>query len=56
VRITLAEDPVESYLSTRKPAAEPSPDSTDWVSILKWVAFIFVLLQLFWWVVPALHR
>ena len=56
VKITLAEDPVESYLATRKPSPELSPDSTDWVPILKWVAFAFVLLQLFWWLAPALHR
>jgi serine/threonine-protein kinase len=57
LKITLAEDPVESYLSTRKPTVEaPSNDSFDWLSILKWAALVFVLLQLFWWLVPALGR
>ncbi len=57
LKISLAEDPVESYLSTRKPAPEvPSTDDTNWLSILKWVALVFVLLQLFWWLAPGLGR
>ncbi len=56
VKITLAEDPVETYLASRKTSAEPGPDGVDWVTVVKWVAFIFVLLQLFWWLAPALSR
>jgi serine/threonine-protein kinase len=56
VKISLAEDPVESYLASRKAAAEAKPEATDWLAILKWVAFIFLLLQLFWWMAPALSR
>ena len=56
VKITLAEDPVETFLASRKAITEPRPDETDWVTILKWVVFVFVLLQLFWWLTPALSR
>lgn len=56
VKIALAEDPVETYLASRKSRASLRNDSTDWVMILKWVAFVFVLLQLFWWLVPALSK
>jgi serine/threonine-protein kinase len=56
VKISLAEDPVESYLASRKATAASGPEGTDWLSILKWVALIFMLLQLFWWMVPVLSR
>ncbi|MFN7958307.1 MAG: serine/threonine-protein kinase [Holophagaceae bacterium] len=56
VKITLAEDPVETFLASRKASTEPQADETDWVTILKWVVIIFVLLQLFWWLAPALSR
>ncbi len=56
LKIALAEDPVESYLASRKPAAEFQPEGTDWASIFKWVAFVFVLLQLFWWLAPSLSK
>jgi len=56
LKISLAEDPVESYLASRKTHSEPRPDDTDWVSVLKWAAFVFVLLQLFWWLAPFLSR
>ncbi len=56
-RITLAEDPVETYLAARPPVqATPPPPRTDWFRILKWVALVFILLQLFWWLAPALAR
>lgn len=56
VKISLAEDPVESYLATRKTAGDAQPEGTNWVSILKWVALLFLLLQLFWWMAPSLAR
>ena len=56
VKITLAEDPVESYLASRKARMHPKPEGTDWVTILKWVALTFLLLQLFWWLAPVLSR
>ncbi len=56
LKIALAEDPVESYLASRKAPAGTSPGQIDWVRILKWAAFIFVVLQLFWWLAPAISR
>lgn len=56
VKITLAEDPVESYLATRKHRIQPGEEGTDWVMVLKWVALAFILLQVFWWLAPALAR
>ena len=56
VKISLAEDPVESYLASRKATADARPPGTDWPSVLKWVALVFLLLQLFWWLAPALSR
>ena len=56
VKISLAEDPVETYLASRKTRLDPLPDRTDWASILKWVVFAFLLLQLFWWLAPALSK
>lgn len=56
-KITLAEDPVETYLSARKPARrEHRGSSTDWGQVLKWIVVAFVVLQLFWWLAPALSR
>lgn len=55
-KITLAEDPVATYLASRKLHTDADPDPTDWVWILKWVALTFLLLQLFWWLAPALSR
>jgi len=56
-KITLAEDPVETYLSTRKPARRVRHgDGTDWGQVLKWIVVAFVVLQLFWWLAPALGR
>ena len=56
VKITLAEDPVETYLSTRRTRDEPRSESTDWAPILKWVVLAFLVLQLFWWLAPALSN
>ena len=56
VKISLAEDPVESYLASRKPAPEQRPEGTDWVTVIKWVGLVFLLLQLFWWLSPTLSR
>jgi serine/threonine-protein kinase len=56
VKISLAEDPVATYLASRKAKVGPKAEGTDWVSILKWVAFIFLVLQLFWWLAPFLSR
>jgi len=56
VKIKLAEDPVESYLANRKASADARSEGTDWLRILKWVVVLFVLLQLFWWMVPSLAR
>jgi serine/threonine-protein kinase len=56
MKITLAEDPVETYLASRKATADAGPEGTDWVPILKWVTLAFLLLQLFWWLAPALSR
>jgi serine/threonine-protein kinase len=54
VKISLAEDPVESYLASRKPTTlAPEREGTDWVRILKWVGLTFLLLQLFWWLAPV---
>lgn len=58
-KITLAEDPVESYLSTRRSRqaqGDTRPAGTDWVHVLKWIAVTFLVLQLFWWLLPALGR
>lgn len=55
-KITLAEDPVESYLATRRHHSQPGEEGTDWVRVLKWVAVAFILLQIFWWMAPALAR
>jgi hypothetical protein len=55
-KIGLAEDPVESYLATRKTSEDAGSDGTDWLRILKWVALLFLLLQLFWWMAPSLAR
>ena len=55
VKISLAEDPVESYLASRKPKTQaPEREGTDWVRVLKWVGLTFLLLQLFWWLAPVL--
>ena len=56
VKITLAEDPVQTYLSTRRQVRESSPQGTDWGRVLKWVVVAFAVLQLFWWLAPALSR
>jgi len=54
-KIRLAEDPVETYLASRKTMSNASrPEGMDWVLILKWVGLTFLLLQLFWWLVPVL--
>jgi hypothetical protein len=55
-KISLAEDPVESYLAARKASADAGSEGTDWLRILKWVALLFLLLQLFWWMAPSLAR
>ncbi len=57
VKIDLAEDPVASYLTTirRRPIHSPE-EGTDWGRVLKWVVLLFLLLQLFWWLVPFLAR
>jgi serine/threonine-protein kinase len=55
VKISLAEDPVQSYLASRKPTAHATKsERMDWVLVLKWVGLTFLLLQLFWWLVPVL--
>ena len=55
VKISLAEDPVESYLASRKTLSHAAkPGGMDWVQVLKWVGLTFLLLQLFWWLVPVL--
>jgi serine/threonine-protein kinase len=56
VKIGLAEDPVETYLASRKTMSNTSkPEGgMDWVLVLKWVGLTFLLLQLFWWLVPLL--
>ena len=54
VKIDLAEDPVETYLATRKRPLYSPEEGTDWFRVLKWVIVLFVLLQLFWWLAPAL--
>ena len=56
LKISLAEDPVESYLASRKSILDVRPDGTNWGSILKWVVLVFLILQLFWWLAPALSR
>ncbi len=56
VKISLAEDPVESYLAGQKASADAKPEGPDWLSILKWVVLLFLLLQLFWWMAPSLAR
>jgi len=56
VKIALAEDPVESYLTSRKRRAQDRQEPTDWIWILKWAALTFLLLQVFWWLAPALSR
>jgi serine/threonine-protein kinase len=55
VKISLAEDPVESYLASRKHTIQVTKsERMDWVQVLKWVGLTFLLLQLFWWLVPVL--
>lgn len=57
VKITLAEDPVESYLSTRKRtrhSVRGEGSGTNWGQVLKWFVLAFIVLQLFWWLAPAL--
>jgi len=55
VKISLAEDPVESYLASRKPTTHaPKSEGMNWVQILKWVGLTFLVLQLFWWLAPVL--
>lgn len=56
VKIDLAEDPVQTYLSTRRRTGELRPVGTDWGRVLKWIVVAFVVLQLFWWLAPALSR
>jgi serine/threonine-protein kinase len=56
VKIHLAEDPVESYLTSRKPPPDPKPEGPDWLRILKWVALTFLVLQAFWWLAPVLAK
>lgn len=59
LKIALAEDPVESYLSTQKRSrhqAGSHGSGTNWGQILKWVVLAFIVLQLFWWLAPALAR
>jgi hypothetical protein len=56
LKISLAEDPVETYLSSRKARPDAGPEPTDWWWILKWVGLLFVVLQLFWWLMPAISR
>ncbi len=56
LKISLAEDPVESYLASRKHVMDYRSDGTNWGSILKWAVLVFLLLQLFWWLAPALSR
>ena len=56
VKIALAEDPVASYLTTRRRRIHVPEEGTDWMRVLKWVLLLFVLLQLFWWLAPALSR
>jgi serine/threonine-protein kinase len=59
-KITLAEDPVETYLSSTRRASQYQRHSadtgTDWSQVLKWVIVAFVVLQVFWWLAPALAR
>ncbi|HJV38764.1 MAG TPA: serine/threonine-protein kinase [Geothrix sp.] len=59
LKIALAEDPVESYLSTRKRAGRQAGSDgpgTNWGQVLKWIVLAFIVLQLFWWLAPALSR
>jgi serine/threonine-protein kinase len=56
VKIALAEDPVETYLAGRRESPDHRAHPTDWGTILKWVVLVFLLLQLFWWLRPALSR
>jgi serine/threonine-protein kinase len=57
LKIGLAEDPVETYLASRKTVTGSSrSEGLDWGALIKWVALAFLLLQLFWWLVPFLSR
>jgi serine/threonine-protein kinase len=56
VKISLAEDPVASYLASRKKAVKARPQGTNWPSVFKWVVLVFLVLQLFWLLAPALSR
>lgn len=56
VKISLAEDPVETYLASRKTESGPRPEGRNWIGILKWSVIIFLFLQLFWWLLPVLSR
>lgn len=59
-KITLAEDPVETYLSSTRRTMQyqrrSADTGTDWAQVLKWVIVAFVVLQVFWWLAPALAR
>jgi serine/threonine-protein kinase len=56
LKITLAEDPVESYLAKQKAREAPRSEGTNWLAILKWSVLVFLLLQVFWWLVPVLSK
>ncbi len=57
VKIALAEDPVETYLSTHRRHRTHAPEEgTDWLRVLKWALVILLLIELFWWLYPALAQ
>jgi serine/threonine protein kinase len=56
VKIVLAEDPVETYIKSRRKLKRRRDDETDWSRILKWVAVAIILIQLYWWLAPILSK
>jgi serine/threonine-protein kinase len=58
VKIALAEDPVETFLSsTQRRRRFHTPEAgVDWVRLLKWALILLLLVELFWWIYPALSQ
>ena len=57
LRIRLAEDPVETYLASRRtPPSDPEPEVPDWGRRLGWVAAILGFLLVAGWVVSLILR
>ena len=58
VKIDLAEDPVEAYLTSahRRPRPRAPESGVDWMRLLKWALVVLLLVELFWWIYPYLAQ